>query len=388
MWIPLSYALRGLWQRKMTTLLAVFGLGTVVAIIAGVLALQQGFETLYAEHGRKDLFVFLRPGANSEGESTFPPDRAKTLIKSLPEIAQDEAGQPLASMECFLAVRRYKVDGGETNVPIRGVQPMTFALRGDDVRIVEGEPFEPGTDQVVVGRSLLGRIRNCNLGATIWINTTPFQVVGVLDSEGPFSSEIWGDFDRMSDALNRENPNRIVAQMVPGTDEQAFAKALEKHPEVPAKVLSERTYLSSQTAALSATLKFLAGLLGTIMGVAAIFTATNTMLSALAARTREVGTLLSIGFRPIAVFLSFLIEALFLGLLGGLVGCLLVLPIHGIRTGTMNFDTFTEVAFAFRITPEVLTTAIVFSLFLGLLGGAWPAWRASRLLPTEALRRR
>lgn len=388
MWIPLSYALRGLWQRKMTTLLAVFGLGTVVAIIAGVLALQQGFETLYAEHGRKDLFVFLRPGANSEGESTFPPDRAKTLIKSLPEIAQDEAGQPLASMECFLAVRRYKVDGGETNVPIRGVQPMTFALRGDDVRIVEGEPFEPGTDQVVVGRSLLGRIRNCNLGATIWINTTPFQVVGVLDSEGPFSSEIWGDFDRMSDALNRENPNRIVAQMVPGTDEQAFAKALEKHPEVPAKVLSERTYLSSQTAALSATLKFLAGLLGTIMGVAAIFTATNTMLSALAARTREVGTLLSIGFRPKAVFLSFLIEALFLGLLGGLVGCLLVLPIHGIRTGTMNFDTFTEVAFGFRITPEVLTTAIVFSLFLGLLGGAWPAWRASRLLPTEALRRR
>lgn len=388
MWIPLSYALRGLWQRKMTTLLAVFGLGTVVAIIAGVLALQQGFETLYAEHGRKDLFVFLRPGANSEGESTFPPDRAKTLIKSLPEIALDEAGQPLASMECFLAVRRYKVDGGETNVPIRGVQPMTFALRGDDVRIVEGEPFEPGTDQVVVGRSLLGRIRNCNLGATIWINTTPFQVVGVLDSDGPFSSEIWGDFDRMSDALNRENPNRIVAQMVPGTDEQAFAKALEKHPEVPAKVLSERTYLSSQTAALSATLKFLAGLLGTIMGVAAIFTATNTMLSALAARTREVGTLLSIGFRPIAVFLSFLIEALFLGLLGGLVGCLLVLPIHGIRTGTMNFDTFTEVAFAFRITPEVLTTAIVFSLFLGLLGGAWPAWRASRLLPTEALRRR
>ena len=123
------------------------------------------------------------------------------------------------------------------------------------------------------------------------------------------------------------------------------------------------------------------------MGLAAIFTATNTMLSALASRTREVGTLLSIGFRPSAVFISFMIEAVLLGLLGGLVGCLLVLPIHGIETGATNFDTFTEVAFAFRITPKVLTTAVVFSLILGVIGGAWPAWRASRLLPTEALRR-
>ncbi len=170
-------------------------------------------------------------------------------------------------------------------------------------------------------------------------------------------------------------------------DATAFAKELENHPEVPAKVQSEREYLSGQTRALSGTLKFLAVLLGAIMGVAAIFTATNTMLSALAARTREVGTLLSIGFRPTAVFVSFLIESLILGLLGGLVGCLMVLPIHGIQTGTMNFDTFTEVAFAFRITPEVLTTSVVFALVLGLLGGAWPAWRACRLLPTEALRR-
>ncbi len=388
MWIPISYALRGLWQRKMTTLLAVFGLGTVVAIIAGVLALQQGFERLYADHGRPDLFVFLRPGANSEGESNFPPAKAQILMKSLPEIEKNSSGRPLASMECFLAVRRFKVDGGETNVPIRGVQEMTFALRGDDVRVDEGRRFSPGADEVVVGRSLLGRIRNCNMGDTVWINTTPFLVVGVLDSEGSFSSEIWGDFDRMADALNRENPNRVIAKISAGVDPESFAKAVEEHPEVPAKVLSERDYLTSQTGALSAILRFLAVLLGMIMGVAAVFTATNTMLSALAARTREVGTLLSIGFQPKAIFFSFLIESLILGLLGGLVGCLLVLPIHGIRTGTMNFDTFTEVAFAFRITPEVLVTAVVFSLVLGLLGGAWPAWRASRLLPTEALRRR
>ncbi|MFT4647714.1 MAG: putative ABC transport system permease protein [Glaciecola sp.] len=387
MWIPLSYALRGLWQRKLTTLLAVVGLGTVVAIIAGVLALQQGFERLYADSGRADLFVFLRPGANSEGESNFPRDKAQILMKSVAEIAKDESGKPMASMECFLAVRRFKVDGGETNVPIRGVQEMSFVVRGSDVEVREGKKFTPGSDEVIVGRGLLGRIRGCELGETVWINTTPFRVVGVLDSDGPFSSEIWGDFDRMSDALKRENPNRIIGTLAEGVDPNQFAKAMENHPEVPAKVQSEREYLTSQTRALSATLKFLAVLLGAIMGVAAVFTATNTMLSALAARTREVGTLLSIGFRPSAVFVSFLIESLILGLLGGLVGCLMVLPIHGIQTGTMNFDTFTEVAFAFRITPEVLTTSVSFALLLGLLGGAWPAWRACRLLPTEALRR-
>jgi putative ABC transport system permease protein len=360
----------------------------VVAIIAGVLALQQGFERLYSDHGREDLFVFLRPGANSEGESNFPRDKAQILIKSVPEIAKDENGKPLASMECFLAVRRFKLDGGETNVPIRGVQEASFAVRGDDVRVTEGVRFTPGSDEVLVGRGLLGRIRGAQLGETIRINTTPFRVVGVLDSEGPFSSEIWGDFDRMSDALKRENPNRVLAKLQDGVDPAAFAKALESHPEVPAKVLSERDYFTGQTQALSGTLKFLAVLLGAIMGVAAIFTATNTMLSALAARTREVGTLLSIGFRPIAVFNSFLIESLILGLLGGLVGCLMVLPIHGIQTGTMNFDTFTEVAFGFRITPEVLIASVSFALLLGLLGGAWPAWRACRLLPTEALRRR
>ena len=388
MWIPISYALRGLWHRKLSTLLAVFGLGTVVAIIAGVLALQQGFERLYADHGRPDLFVFLRPGANSEGESNFPKDRAQILIKSLAEIETNGAGQPMAAMECFLAIRRFKLDGGETNASIRGVQQMTFELRGDDVWVEDGRRFEPGADEVLVGRSLMGRIRNCNLGDTIVINTTPFKVVGVLDSDGPFSSEIWGDFDRMSDALKRENPNRVIAKIRDGVDGKAFASTLENHPEVPAKVLSEREYLTSQTGALSGTLKGLAVLLGLIMGIAAVFTATNTMLSALAARTREVGTLLSIGYRPMAVFVSFLIESLILGLLGGVLGCLLVLPIHGIQTGTMNFDTFTEVAFAFRITPQVLTTAVVFSLLLGLIGGAWPAWRASRLLPTEALRRR
>jgi len=387
MLVPLSYNLRSIWVRRTSTALTVLGIAATVAVVAGVLALQQGFQSLYTESGREDLVVLLRPGATNEGDSIFTRDRALKLIKTLPEIDTGADEQPLASMECFLAIRRFRVGGGETNVPIRGIQPATWKLRGDDVKIVEGRTFEPGSDEVVVGARLLGRIQGCKVDDVLQINTTPFRVVGVIDSEGPIASEIWGDLDRMLQALQRFGPNRIIARLRPETDFEAFAQRLADHKEVPAKALTEREYLSSQTEVLSMTLVFLSGFLGLVMGIAAVFTATNTMLSSIASRTHEIGILLACGFRPVPIFLSFLFESLVLGLAGGVLGWLLILPINGIETGTTNFQTFTEVAFAFRVTPQVALTAIVFSLVLGLLGGALPAWRAARMTPVEALRR-
>ena len=387
MFVPLSYNLRSLFVRRSSTALTILGIGATVAVVSGVLALQQGFESLYTSSGREDVAVFLRPGSTNEGDSTFSRDRGLKLLKSVPEIAEDEYGQPIAGMECFLAVRRHKVDGGETNVPIRGVQPMTFAIRQGEVEIVEGRNFTPGTDEVIVGSRLGDRIRDCRLGDVVQLNTTPFRVVGVFRSGGTFDSEIWGDLDRMMNALERYGPNRVIAQLEPGTDVQAMADRLATDREVPAKAMTERTYLTSQTEMLSVVLIFLGRFLGVIMGVAAVFTATNTMLAALASRTHEIGILLATGFRPVPIFLSFLFEALVLGLLGGIAGCLMTLPINGIETGTTNFQTFTEVAFAFRVTPTVLINAVLFSLVLGLLGGAVPAWRAARLSPTVALRR-
>jgi putative ABC transport system permease protein len=387
MLVPLSYNLRSILVRKSATLLTVLGVGATVAMVAGVVALQQGFASLYAENGRDDVLVFLRPGSLSEGNSLFSRHRAQTLIKSLPEIATNAAGEPLAAMECYFAVRRFKVSGGETNVPVRGVQPKTFELRGEEVRIIEGRNIEAGADEVLVGRRILGRIRGCSLGDVVEINTTPFKVVGVLDCEGPFNTEIWGDFDRMLVALERIGPNRVVARMKAGTDVAALETRLESDKEVPADVMTERAYLSAQTVMLSAILVVLSGFLGVVMGIAAIFTATNTMLSSIAARTHEIGILLATGFRPFAIFVGFLLESLVLGVLGGIAGCLMILPINGIETGTTNFQTFTEVAFSFRVTPQVLVVAVCFSLLLGLLGGAIPAWRAARLRPTEALGR-
>jgi putative ABC transport system permease protein len=387
MFVPFSYNIRSLFVRHSATLLTVFAIGATVAVVAGVLALQQGFARLYTESGREDLAVFLRPGSTNEGDSIFSRDRGLKLMKTVPEIASDEGQLPLASLECYLAVRRFKMTGGETNVAIRGVQPMTFTLREGELEIIEGRNFQPGADEVIVGRKLEGRIQDCHVGDVIQLNTTPFKVVGIFATGGSFDSEIWGDLDRMLQALKRSGPNRVLAKLAPGTDPEALAERILADREVPAKVLTERVYLTSQTAAHSTILVFLGAFLGVIMGIAAVFTATNTMLSALAARSHEIGILLATGFRPAPIFLSFMLEALLLGLLGGGVGILMTLPINGIETGAMNFNTFTEVAFAFRITPQVLVLAILFAVTLGLLGGALPAWRAARLTPTEALRR-
>jgi putative ABC transport system permease protein len=387
MLLPASYALRNLFVRKSATLLTVLGVAATVAAVSGVLALQQGFARLFVQGGRDDLAVFLRPGATSEGVSAFTREAALRMIKSIPEIAPGDEGQPLAGMECYLAVRREKTTGGETNVPLRGVQPPTFEMRARDLVIGEGRNFTPGSDEVIVGRSLVDRIRDCQVGDIIQINVTPFRVVGIFDTEGPNASEIWGDYDRMAQALQRFGPNRVLAQLRPGTDVEALDERLRADEQTPTQAQTESDYLVSQTEFLSGFLIALSTILGVIMGVAAVFTATNTMLSAIAARTHEIGILTATGFRPLAIFVSFLLEALLLGLIGGLVGCLLVLPLNGIRTGTTNFQTFTEVAFAFRVTPPVLTAAVCFALALGLLGGTIPAWRAARLRPTQALRR-
>lgn len=384
---PLSYTVRSLFVRRSSTILTVVGIGATVAVLAGVLALQQGFASLYEQAGRDGVVLFLRPGASSEGESGFSEPRGEILLKETPEIALDDKGQPLAAGEIYLAVRLEKTTGGETNVPIRGVMPQSFALAGDALRMVDGERFRPGTDEVIVGKDLQKRIAGCRVGEQIRINTVWFQVVGVFDYDGPFRSEIWGDLPRMQDALQRPGFSRVIAKLRPDASVEALSKRLETDQRVPAKVIAEQAYLEGQTLGLSYTLYALGIFLAVVMGTAAVFTGTNTMLAALSARQHEIGVLLSIGFRPLPIFCSCVLEALLLGLMGGAVGCLIALPLHGVGTGTTNFQTFTEVAFAFRITPMVLGTAVSFALILGLIGGLFPAWQAARKDPVEALRR-
>jgi putative ABC transport system permease protein len=385
--VPFTYNIRSLLVRSGNTWLCIISIAATVAVLAGILSLQQGFATLFQERGREDLVVLLRTGATSEGESAFDRERAQIALKEIPEFATDADGKPRVTAEVYAAALLPRIDGGETNVALRGVQPATFAIHGDNWRIVEGQNLQPGTDEVVVGRALSERIRNTKVGDVLQVNCTPFRVVGVFESKGAYQTEVWADVERLQQALKIDHYSRILGVLREGNTAGALAERLTTDKRIPAKALSEREYLANQTGALTSLFQILGTFLSVIMGLAAVFTGTNAMLSALAARSHEIGILLATGFRPFAVFVSFLMEAALLGLLGGLLGVLAVLPFNGLQTGTTNFATFTEVTFAFRTTPMAMGIAVAFALALGLIGGAWPAWRASRMTPTQALRR-
>lgn len=386
--IPWSYPVRSLTVRWSSAAFSALGIAMTVAVLCGVFALRNGFEALLATTGAEDILVYLRPGATSEGESGIPFEKVQLYKKDRPEVALDEQGQPLAAGESYLALFLDRADGeGQVNVPIRGIEEASLRLHGAKLQIVEGRAVAFGANELMVGAPISRRIRNCQVGQVLRVNTTEFTVVGVFEYDGAYRSEIWGDVTRIQQALERTFYQRVVARMKPGTDVARVAAELKDDKQLGSKVLTERAYYASQTAVLGGVLVFLGVFLSAVLGVAAVLGATNTMLASIGARTREVGILRSMGFRGSAVLLAFLVEAALIGLGGGVLGCLLVLPLNGLETGTMNWNTFTETSFAFRVDPSLLLTAVLIAMGLGVLGGLIPAWRASNLKPVEALRR-
>lgn len=384
--VPVGYSVRSLLTRRSSTLLTICAIGATVAVLAGMLSLGAGFATMFQERGRSDLAVFLRKGATSEGESGLTREQCEVLTKEVPEVARDDQGRPLASAELFLALLLARNDGGKTNVALRGVEPMTFAIHGDDLRIEAGRNFTAGADELIVGHNLVDRVADCRVGDVLKINTVPFRIVGTFTGKGGYASEMWGDLERLSAALQRPVRSRVLARVAPDADLAAMQKRYDDDLRVQPKIETEREYLSSQTSDLQSTFVGAGLFLAIVMGIGALFTGINSMLSAISARTHEIGILLAIGYRPFAILVAFLFEATLLGLCGGVVGCLLVLPLQGLQFGTMN-QTFSEVVFGFRTTPAVMAQAVLFAAMLGLVGGLWPAWRAARMAPTQALRR-
>lgn len=384
--LPFNYSFRNIAVRRASAIFTAVGVAMTVAVFAGVISLRNGFEQLYKDRGHEDRIIYLRPGATSEGESGITRERCEILIKERPEIARNEKGQPLAAAETYLAVYMEKVAGGTTNVPLRGVQPMSIELRGDEVELVDGRWFTFGSDEVVVGRPLTERMLNCRIGDTLTLNMTPFEVVGVIASKSAEGGEIWGDADRMMAALDCEVFQRVIAQVVDGTDVVALAEELEHDARVPVAVYSEREYLERQTVFTGGMLSFLATFLTAVMGIAAILGSMNTMLASVGARTHEIGVLLAVGYRRSSIFLAFLLEAALIGLLGGVLGLLIVLPFNGTRTGLANWNTFTDVSFAFTLTPTLALQSFMLAFVLGLIGGTLPAIRAARMKPVEAIR--
>jgi putative ABC transport system permease protein len=388
MMLPLRYSLRNVTVRSSSALLSMLGIALTVAVFAGVISLRDGFRSVYETRGAEDVLVYLRPGAKSEGESIIRREDAAILIKERPEILRDEQGQPLAAAELFLAIYMDLADGGTTNVPIRGIQPMSIQLMGDELRKLSGRWLTWGTDEVVVGKPLTERMKNARVGDTLLINLTPFKVVGVYEHDGAQGGEVWGDVERLMEALDREFFQRVVARVKPDTDVDAVIAEMASARRATSSVATEKDYLAAQSTALAAQLQFLAFFLTVIMGASAVLGAMNTMLASVSARTHEVGVLLALGYGRLSIFLTFLLESALIGLVGGAAGILLTLPFDGMGTGMMNFNTFTDVSFAFRVTPDLMLTSAVLAFVLGLVGGVLPAWRAARLVPVDALRGR
>ncbi|MGQ0613665.1 MAG: ABC transporter permease [Planctomycetaceae bacterium] len=386
--LPLTYNLRSLLLRRTATLMTGAGIACVVAVFISVMGLAEGFRAAVATTGRADRALILRDGSSAEINSAI--DRgAWDLLRTLPLIAAGPAGQPLATADMVIVLNHGKLpDGAPTNVTVRGMAGGYRALRAE-VRLAQGAWFTPGSAEVMVGRALEGRLQDCRIGGTIRQAGRDWTVVGVFSAGGSaFESEIWGDAEVMLDAFDRRVFQSVTLGLRAPGDADALAELFAG--DLRLKTLDatrEDRYYEAQSGMLTGLIQGLGIFIGVLMAIGAVVGAMNTMYAAVAGRQREIATLLAMGFAPGAIFLSFLLESLLLSLAGSLLGCLLSLPVNGIATGTTNWATFSEVAFAFKITPSLFVSGILFGLVMGALGGALPALRAARMPAAAALTR-
>jgi putative ABC transport system permease protein len=385
--LPLTYNLRNVRVRWRVTLLAVCGIAMVVAAFAVLMSMSEGFAIALRSTGRPDNAIIVQPGSASELTSAVPLAHRQTILAD-DRVARGADGQALASWDWVIVIAvPKKRDGQPTNVTLRAVSPQAFDVRGG-IRIVQGRSFQPGLDEVIVGQRILERVRGLELGGVLQYEQKQFQIVGVFESEGQaFESEVWGDFDVLGAQFQRgPGSSSVVARMKNAEDIPALDRWIRAQPQMQLQALSERKYYEEQAGSTATMLRWLARGVALVMGIGAIFGAMNTMYAIVAARTREIATLRALGFSRRSILFSFLLESAVLALLGGALGCLLAAPMHGFSTGTGQTQSFSEIAFAFRITPGIVISSLLFAVLMGALGGLFPAFRAARLPIARALR--
>jgi len=385
--LPLSYNIRNVRVRWQVTLLAISGIALVVAVFSILLSMSAGFQMALRATGRPDNALIVQRGSASELTSGIRIDDRNTILAD-DRIARRPDGSPMASWEWVVVMSLPKIDnGGPTNVTLRAVTPQAFEVRGG-IDLVEGRKFQPGLDEVIVGRKIMGRIEGLQLGKQVKYMDKRFTVVGVFESQGgAFESEIWGDFDVMGAMFQRgAGSNSVVVRMKDASQIPALDKWIRAQPQMQLQAVPEPRYYSDQAGPLATILKALAAFVAFVMGVGAVFGAMNTMYAIVASRTREIGTLRALGFSRRSILWSFVMESVVLATLAGAIGILLAMPMNGFSTGTAQTQSFSEVAFSFRLTPQILITGMVFAALMGLIGGLLPALRAARMPITHALR--
>jgi putative ABC transport system permease protein len=381
--------LRNIPRRLGTSLVVVIGIAGVVGVLVSVLAMGEGFRHTLASTGRTNRVILLRSGSDAELSSGVPRDQA-TLLANLPGIARDAGGRPFASAELMVMVDLpRKGESHPNNVPFRGVQPAAFAIR-DELRIVEGRRFERGVREVIVGRKASLQFAGLSVGSSIGFRDSDWTVVGIFETGGDVhESEIWADAEVAMSAFRRQGYQSMTATLSDGSDVgfSAFKDSVGRDPRFSISALREPEYYARQATVLSNLIRGLGYTVAAFMAIGATFGALNCMYSAIASRQVEIATLRALGFGGMPVVVSVMIEALLLALLGGTIGGgLAYLYCDGATLSTLNFNTFSQVAFDFRVTPGLLAQGVSWAFIIGAAGGLLPAIRAARLPVTVALR--
>ena len=376
--IPIAYNVRNIVQRPWSTLMTALGIALVVAILIGALALASGFQAALVENGSSDNAMILRTGADSEISSSISLDQA-AILRAHPQVATGPDGRPLVSNDLVVLTNLERVgQQGSSNVPIRGIDPAGLTVR-PQIQVVEGRMFAPGTDELIVGRRIAPRFRNTAIGDRLRFGQRDFTVVGHFTAAGTaFESEIFGDQAVLGPAFDRQGFQSVTFRMRDPSRIRELEKELESDPRLGVQVQTEREFYASQSRLLATVIRVGGVFITLIIAVGAIFGAMNTMYAAVGSRTREIAVLLTLGFAPWAIMTSFILESVLLSLLGGLLGVVLALPINGITTSTTNWSSFSEVAFAFRVTPLAAAIGVMFAGIMGVVGGFFPALKAAR----------
>jgi putative ABC transport system permease protein len=387
MTIPIIYNVRSVKARWTSTIVAVAGIAGTVGVFIAMLSLARGFKATLVSSGSADNALVTRAGATSEMTSGIPIDSVK-IIQDAPGIARGAGGPLLTSEAVLMAPIPLISTGTDANVELRGVSPNVLGIR-KNIKIVEGRMFTPGLAELIVGKNARSTYSGLTLGSAIGLGTVRWQVVGVFDAGGSsFDSEVWGDAHLLNGAYKRPDTlsQSVTVHLTSPDALQQLKDSLTSDPRLNVDVTREIDYYAKQSTRMTTLITILGGFVAGIMAIGAVFGALNTMYSAVAERGREIATMRALGFGAIAVIISFSIEALLISFIGGGIGCLAVLPLNGLTTSTMNFQTFSNLAFAFKITPELLAKGIFFALTMGLIGGLLPAVRAARLPVATALR--
>lgn len=385
--IPIVYNLRSVRARWTSAIVAVLGIAGTVGVFVAMLSLAHGFKATLVSSGSEDNAIIMRAGATSELTSGVALDSVK-IVQDAPGIAHGSEG-PLVTPEIVIVAPIPLISTGtDANVQIRGVSKNVLEIRRQ-IKMIEGHMFTPGLAEVVVGINATKSYSGLTIGNTIGLGSVRWKVVGIFDAGGSsFDSEVWADAHLLGPAYNRgENFFQSVTVRLASPDSlKQLGDALTADPRLNVDVTREIDYYSKQSNRLTLLITRLGGLVAAIMAIGAVFGALNTMYSAVAERGREIATMRALGFGGPAVVFSFVLEALLISFVGGLLGCLAVLRLNGYTVGAMNLQTFSHVAFAFRITAELLVQGIVFALLMGVLGGLFPAIRAASLPISHALR--